>query len=1210
MAIYHLNVKLIQRAKGHSVVAAAAYRRAAKFLDEREGRTWDYRNKPDVIHSEWSLPSNAPDWLKRLVVYYENEPHRLSEHLWNVIENVSIRQDARLAREIDFALPKELTKAQNIALAREYIQDQLVSKGMLADWSVHWDASNPHVHVLLTTRQLTETGFGAVVSQWNQKDLLQSWRAKWAQYANFHLQLHQHAARIDHRSYQDQGIDLVPTIHLGTGARAQHARGQVIERVQAFEAIGQANLKKLATSPARLLKKIAAQTETFNATDMQAALMTYVPERSIPSKETFKTEKQDLLTKTTLNELLSTITHHEAVFSEKALAKALLPYTNDAEIFAAALTALQKSSSLIPLGLGDDGRIRYTTKPLFAIECRLERLSHLLRKRKHPTISQSTFEAVIASYQKHIGKTLTKEQVTVVQHITNPNKLACLVGRAGTGKSFSLGAAKVLWEQQGYRVLGVALSGIAADGLTRDAKINSRTIESFRNALNQQTLKLNAQDVIVMDEAGMTDSHSMLAVLEAVYQAKAKCVLVGDPAQLQPVGPGASFRALLERCGFATLQTVYRQQEAWQKEATVHFSTGQIGQALITYQQHGCIHLKTNDTDALHQLVHDWFNIKSQKPETPLNELLVMAHRNQDVALLNHLIRTERQQRQEIGEGSVVHTTQGNLSIAVGDRILFLKNNQTLGVSNGRFATVTEIKVSEIGKVHHFTVQLDGSRESIQVSPQCYRDFMHGYAATVHKVQGVTVHHSFVYAKGHFWNRHLTYVAMSRHRQQCHLYGSRTQYPNLSALIKRLSRQGLKDSVLDYPLAFAMRRGMDLTYLIQYLPQKIVQRFQTFTEKIRDTWLQFRDVEGYQAQALLQMKANQKLQQREAASVVADYVDIHRAIGRLFQQEKLDKTSRLQPSSIKTMETAIYIHLQHQRNAWAYQIMQSPEVYQLGLRHYDIDQAKLAKQALQYKGLLHIRDYQGFCETGKVVLRDKMAALICQDLKLNFPELKRQKFNVPELKKQAITHQQRLTKKSLQQPLKETMTSKTSQKSLIHETTINNPLQKPLMKQNKQSPPLSSNEKLQTTKESTIQSINKTTAILNVSTSLDDLILDYVNLTIQRSNATQKRLAATSPVEKAQYLAEGIACKQSLAQFASRIRAHPDFNHMAQITHSLELKRHVNEQSGYQAFFTRLQQGIGSMLDKQVILRDIRNETQSLKQVLFQKQIKESKQSY
>jgi ATP-dependent exoDNAse (exonuclease V) alpha subunit len=167
MAIYHLHVGIIQRSKGKHAVAASAYRRAAKLMDQRVGKTWNYRNKPNVIHCEIMAPTNAPVWVTELIALQETDPSKAAEQLWNGVESSEKRIDSQLAREVEFALPIELNEAQNITLARVFIHDQLVLRGMIADWAVHWDEGNPHVHVLLTMRRLTETGFGARALEWN-----------------------------------------------------------------------------------------------------------------------------------------------------------------------------------------------------------------------------------------------------------------------------------------------------------------------------------------------------------------------------------------------------------------------------------------------------------------------------------------------------------------------------------------------------------------------------------------------------------------------------------------------------------------------------------------------------------------------------------------------------------------------------------------------------------------------------------------------------------------------------------------------------------------------------------------------------------------------------------------------------------------------------------------------------------------------------------
>ena len=154
MAIYHFSVKVISRAAGSSTLAAAAYRSASRLHDQRLDRHHDFSNKAGVVHSEVMLPDGAPEeWQDR-------------EQLWNAAEAAEIRKDAQLAREVEFAIPRELSQAEGIALARDFVQREFVDVGMVADLNVHWDIgadgeAKPHAHVMLGLREVTQDGFGA-----------------------------------------------------------------------------------------------------------------------------------------------------------------------------------------------------------------------------------------------------------------------------------------------------------------------------------------------------------------------------------------------------------------------------------------------------------------------------------------------------------------------------------------------------------------------------------------------------------------------------------------------------------------------------------------------------------------------------------------------------------------------------------------------------------------------------------------------------------------------------------------------------------------------------------------------------------------------------------------------------------------------------------------------------------------------------------------
>ncbi|EDX5486181.1 MobA/MobL family protein [Salmonella enterica subsp. diarizonae] len=265
MAIFHMSAQTISRSKGHSSVAAAAYRHGEKLTDEHTGEIHDYSKKKGISDSVILIPESADrNFLK-------------PAYLWNTIEKSEKRKDAQLAREFNIALPVEMTDEQKKALAIDFCQEHFVKNGMIADIAFHkLDSDNPHFHVMLTTRSLTPGGseFGHKVREWNSKEQLQEWCKSWADTANEHMQKAGIDAHIDHRSLKEQKADLdailpplrtieqeaqaisldrPPTIHRGHSRNPERqARFDVLQEVkvsQEAKALNHIEQKQLKPSP-------------------------------------------------------------------------------------------------------------------------------------------------------------------------------------------------------------------------------------------------------------------------------------------------------------------------------------------------------------------------------------------------------------------------------------------------------------------------------------------------------------------------------------------------------------------------------------------------------------------------------------------------------------------------------------------------------------------------------------------------------------------------------------------------------------------------------------------------------------------------------------------------------------------------------------------------------------------------------------------------
>jgi Ti-type conjugative transfer relaxase TraA len=746
MAIYHFSAKVISRANGSSAVAAAAYRSASRLEDERLGRGHDFSNKSGVVHSEVMAPEGSPErWQDR-------------ETLWNEVELGEKRKDAQLAREIEFAIPREMSQAQGVELARDFVQTEFVDRGMVADLNVHWDVgpdglARPHAHVMLSMREVVPEGpgaagaFGKKVREWNSTELLSDWRERWAGHVNERLAELGIDAQVDHRTLEAQGIELEPQHKIGPAGMRREERGEDAERALDHQEIARRNGEKIIAEPGVALDAITRQQSTF--------------------------------------------TDHD-------LARFVHRHTDDADQFGQAMSAVKTSPELVALGKDGAGRERFSTREMLATEQRLERSAERLAGRGGHGVSAATRARSIAAAETR-GLTLGAGQADALDHIAQSGDLFLVVGYAGTGKSAMLGVAREAWEAEGYQVRGAALSGIAAESLEGGSGISSRTIASLEHGWAQGRDVLTARDVLVIDEAGMIGSRQMARVLSAAETAGAKVVLVGDAEQLQAIEAGAAFRALTERHGAAEITEIRRQREDWQREATRELATGRTDAALDRYEAAGMVLGHETREAARSALVDGWDAVRGARPEA---SQVMLAHTRADVAELNQLARGRMRDAGALGEDQVIQTERGARTFAPGDRLMFLRNERSLGVKNGSLGTVERVDNAGLA------VRLDGAdRREVRFELKDFNTFDHGYASTIHKSQGVTVDHGHLLASDGL-DRHAAYVGMSRHREALAVHYGAEDFKDRAQLAQTLGRERAKDTTLDYPAAFAERRGL------------------------------------------------------------------------------------------------------------------------------------------------------------------------------------------------------------------------------------------------------------------------------------------------------------------------------------------------------------------------------------------------------------------
>ncbi|KAA1183882.1 Ti-type conjugative transfer relaxase TraA [Rhizobium tropici] len=789
MAVPHFSVSVVARGSGRSAVLSAAYRHCARMEYEREARTIDYTRKQYLLHEEFVIPSNAPEWLRSMVA--DRSISSASEAFWNKIEDFEKRSDAQLAKDVTIALPIELTAEQNIALMRDFIDRHVIAKGMVADWVYHDAPGNPHVHLMTTLRPLTEDGFGPktiavlgpdgnpirndagkiVYELWaGGLDDFNAFRDGWFACQNRHLALAGLDLRIDGRSFEQQGIELVPTIHIGAGATAIDRKA---EQAKTRSWAGSAKLERIELQAAR---------RSENARRIQRR-----PEI-----------------------VLELIARQKSVFDSQDVAKILHRYIDDAALFQNLMVrvlqspeALRLERERIAFATGARVPAKYTMRALIRLEAEMANRAIWLSGRSSHGVRDAVIEATLTRHSR-----LSEEQKTAIEHVAGPERIAAVIGRAGAGKTTMMKAAREAWEAAGYRVVGGALAGKAAEGLEKEAGISSRTLSSWELRWKEERNQLDARTVFVLDEAGMVSSRQMAQLVETVTKAGAKLVLVGDPEQLQPIEAGAAFRAIADRIGYAELETIYRQHEQWMRDASLDLARGNIGKAVDAYTAQGRMIGLGLKAEAAARLIADW-----NRDYDPATTTLILAHLRRDVRMLNGMARAELVERGILGEGYAFRTEDGHRNFAIGDQIVFLKNEASLGVKNGMIGKVVEA-------VPHRIVAVVGEGEhcrQVTVEQRFYNNLDHGYATTIHKSQGATVDRVKVLASLSL-DRHLTYVAMTRHREDLRVYYGTRSFAFAGGLIKILSRRNAKETTLDYQkgtfyrqaLRFAEARGLHI----------------------------------------------------------------------------------------------------------------------------------------------------------------------------------------------------------------------------------------------------------------------------------------------------------------------------------------------------------------------------------------------------------------
>lgn len=783
MAIAFARVSIHSRSKGHSAVAASAYRTASKLFDERIGTNYDFSNRSEVVFSEILLPLDASQkFLNR-------------EFLWNEVERVENRINSQLCKDVVLALPKELNRIQHIELARRFAQLHFVENGLACDVAIHDDNDgNPHAHILVTLRRIEGNQF----SKYKARDLNPQfakglivegdyWHEQWREFQNAY--------------FQEKDIDL--TVDLNHFISERHA-GRMRDESNHYlheenELIREARKELALHDLDNLINQISLTNSVFTRRDIERLL--------------FKTLRSEI----------------------------------NNSVYLAIVERLLAHKDVIHLGANHQGIDSYTTRHQYLAEAKLLANVEQLQARRS-FVFNNDIEPFIQGY------CLNEEQKEAFSFITQGENISVLIGRPGVGKSYLLKPLKECYETNHCRVIGVALSGKVAKALQADTGIESSTIASLTYRLNKQMLKLTNHDVLVIDEAGMVDFANMAYLLDEANKAKCKVILVGDPDQLKPIQKGEIFRGIAEHTGYIELDNIRRQKNPGDKQASLDLAKGKVDAALAHYVKQGAVLLEKDETSAQQRIVFDWIN---SVKVCGLKNHVMLSFTRKAVSALNDKARIALQEAGQIGADEEIYykeNSERQIKLAVGERILLRQNDKNLGVRNGDLATICTINEKEL------TAILD-SGEQVTI-PKSYKYIDYGYALTVHKSQGMTVDKASVLIDSKYWDRNLSFVAMTRHREKLALYADKNNHSDLNVLSETLSRTKMKDNVIDWPLDYAIRAGFDPDKLIG----RVINHIADMSQKVKQCWNYLINYETY-------LKTQEKMQnqaERERACAMAN----------------------------------------------------------------------------------------------------------------------------------------------------------------------------------------------------------------------------------------------------------------------------------------------------------------------------------------------------
>jgi len=537
-------------------------------------------------------------------------------------------------------------------------------------------------------------------------------------------------------------------------------RREVIQKTLAEKGLSGAKASEVAALDTREAKAVLPRTALFKQWQAEAE------QHEFSFESLLNAEQQETQERKTDSEILQSLTERQSTFKPQTLQAAIAINETgrlNAEQVQQKAAEMLESREIVQLMNPKTQEVRLTTREMLQLEKVMVDKAETMHNSETHEVKADSIDSALES------RKLSEEQEKALLHMTDSSQISAVVGIAGAGKSYTLRAAREAWESSRYKTIGAALSGKAAHGLQESSDIQSDTIHSTLKRLEEGELKLNEKTVLVIDEAGMVGSRQTSMLIQHARDSGAKLVLVGDHKQLQPIDAGGAFKAIQSKIGAAQMVENRRQKEQWAAQASNQIRSGNMLSALAEYQKRSQLHIGSNTEEASKSLVNKWNqNIGGI---SDIKENLILASTKKEVRALNQLARELMQERGILGASTQIPTESGELEVSEGDRILFNRNNKYLGVKNGTLGHISQISSTQI------LVKTDNGN-TVNLYGSDYEHVSHGYAVTTHKSQGITVSNTFILNSGAMASSELSYVQMSRHKNEAQLFIDKQNFEN------------------------------------------------------------------------------------------------------------------------------------------------------------------------------------------------------------------------------------------------------------------------------------------------------------------------------------------------------------------------------------------------------------------------------------------------